>query len=39
MNGELHVDGGLINNVPVDVMRDFAGEGTVIGVTSRRPTS
>ena len=37
MNGELHVDGGLINNVPVDVMRDFAGEGTVIGVDVSPP--
>jgi predicted acylesterase/phospholipase RssA/CRP-like cAMP-binding protein len=37
MNGELHVDGGLINNVPVDVMRDFAGEGAVIGVDVSPP--
>lgn len=37
MAGELHVDGGLINNVPVDVMRDFAGDGTVIGVDVSPP--
>ncbi len=37
MNGELHVDGGLIDNVPVDVMRDFAGEGAVIGVDVSPP--
>jgi predicted acylesterase/phospholipase RssA/CRP-like cAMP-binding protein len=37
MQGELHVDGGLINNVPVDVMRDFAGEGVVIGVDVSPP--
>jgi predicted acylesterase/phospholipase RssA/CRP-like cAMP-binding protein len=32
IDGELHVDGGVINNVPVDVMRDFSGVGIVIGV-------
>lgn len=37
MGGELHVDGGLINNVPVDVMRSFAGEGAVIGVDVSPP--
>jgi NTE family protein/lysophospholipid hydrolase len=37
IDGELHVDGGLINNVPVDVMRDFAGEGVVIGVDVSPP--
>jgi predicted acylesterase/phospholipase RssA/CRP-like cAMP-binding protein len=37
MDGELHVDGGLINNVPVDVMRSFAGEGAVIGVDVSPP--
>lgn len=26
INGELHVDGGLLNNLPVDVMRQFVGE-------------
>jgi NTE family protein len=29
--GEVHVDGGAINNLPVDVMREFGG-GPVIGV-------
>jgi NTE family protein len=29
--GEVHVDGGVINNLPVDVMRDI-GRGLVIGV-------
>ena len=38
MGGELHVDGGLINNVPVDVMRTFSnGEGAVIGVDVSPP--
>ena len=32
IDGELHVDGGLINNTPVDVMRAFSNEGIVIGV-------
>lgn len=35
--GELHVDGGLINNVPVDVMSDFANGGVVIGVDVSPP--
>ncbi len=29
-NGEVHVDGGAMNNLPVDVMREF-GRGPVIG--------
>ena len=37
MDGELHVDGGLINNVPVDVMRDFSNGGIVIGVDVAPP--
>jgi predicted acylesterase/phospholipase RssA/CRP-like cAMP-binding protein len=37
MDGELHVDGGLINNVPVDVMRDFSNGGIVIGVDVSPP--
>lgn len=37
MRGELHVDGGLINNVPVDVMRSFVGDGAVIGVDVSPP--
>lgn len=32
IDGELHVDGGVINTVPVDVMRSFTGVGIVIGV-------
>lgn len=33
INGELHVDGGLLNNLPVDVMRNFIGNsGRVIAV-------
>ncbi|MEQ8762763.1 MAG: cyclic nucleotide-binding and patatin-like phospholipase domain-containing protein [Planctomycetota bacterium] len=30
--GDYLVDGGLLNNVPVDVMRDLVGDGTVIAV-------
>jgi predicted acylesterase/phospholipase RssA/CRP-like cAMP-binding protein len=37
MDGELHVDGGLINNVPVDIMRTFVDEGVVIGVDVSPP--
>ena len=37
MDGELHVDGGVINNVPVDVMRDFSNVGIVIGVDVSPP--
>lgn len=29
-NGQLYVDGGLINNVPVDVMRDLLGKNSLI---------
>jgi NTE family protein/lysophospholipid hydrolase len=36
-DGELHVDGGVINNVPVDVTREFSGIGTVIGVDVSPP--
>ncbi len=36
-DGELHVDGGLLNNVPVDVMRSYLGSGTVIGVDVSPP--
>jgi predicted acylesterase/phospholipase RssA len=31
------VDGGVINNVPVDVMRDSSGVGIVIGVDVSPP--
>ena len=37
IDGELHVDGGLINNVPVDVMKPFANHGKVIGVDVSPP--
>ncbi len=37
MDGELHVDGGLINNVPVDVMKTFSNGGMVIGVDVSPP--
>ncbi len=30
-NGEVHVDGGTMNNLPVDIMREF-GRGPVVGV-------
>jgi predicted acylesterase/phospholipase RssA len=37
IDGELHVDGGLINNVPVDVMKTFSNQGIVIGVDVSPP--
>ena len=37
IDGELHVDGGLINNVPVDVMKRFSNQGIVIGVDVSPP--
>jgi len=37
IDGELHVDAGLINNVPVDVMKTFSNQGTVIGVDVSPP--
>ncbi len=37
IDGELHVDGGLINNVPVDVMLRIANQGPVIGVDVSPP--
>jgi predicted acylesterase/phospholipase RssA/CRP-like cAMP-binding protein len=37
MGGELHVDGGVINNVPVDVMKAFSNQGIVIGVDVSPP--
>lgn len=37
INGELHVDGGLINNVPVDVMKTISNQGIVIGVDVSPP--
>jgi NTE family protein/lysophospholipid hydrolase len=35
--GELHVDGGVINNVPVDLMRSFSNDGIVVGVDVSPP--
>jgi lysophospholipid hydrolase len=35
--GELHVDGGVINNVPVDIMKGFSNEGITIGVDVSPP--
>lgn len=33
LNGELHLDGGLLNNLPVDVMRQFIGtKGKIVAV-------
>jgi NTE family protein/lysophospholipid hydrolase len=37
LEGELHVDGGLMNNVPVDVMKTFCNHGTVVGVDVSPP--
>ena len=37
IDGELHVDGGLINNVPVDVMKTFSNHGIVVGVDVSPP--
>jgi predicted acylesterase/phospholipase RssA len=37
VDGDLHVDGGLINNVPVDVMKTFSNQGVVIGVDVSPP--
>jgi predicted acylesterase/phospholipase RssA/CRP-like cAMP-binding protein len=36
-DGELHVDGGVINNVPVDLMKPFVHDGVVIGVDISPP--
>jgi predicted acylesterase/phospholipase RssA/CRP-like cAMP-binding protein len=35
--GELHVDGGVVNNVPVDLMRSFSNDGFVFGVDVSPP--
>jgi predicted acylesterase/phospholipase RssA/CRP-like cAMP-binding protein len=37
LDGELHVDGGIINNVPVDVMAKTVNLGPVIGVDVSPP--
>jgi NTE family protein/lysophospholipid hydrolase len=36
-DGELHVDGGVINNVPVDIMKSFSNQGITIGVDVSPP--
>jgi NTE family protein/lysophospholipid hydrolase len=36
-DGELHVDGGVINNVPVDVTKAFCNQGLTIGVDVAPP--
>lgn len=42
-NGHLHIDGGVYNNTPADVMRDYIGAGWVLasdlGYTQREPTT
>jgi lysophospholipid hydrolase len=35
--GELHVDGGVINNVPVDLMKTFSNNGIAVGVDVSPP--
>jgi NTE family protein/lysophospholipid hydrolase len=37
IDGELHVDGGVINNVPVDVMKTFSNNGLAVGVDVSPP--
>lgn len=37
-DGDVVVDGGIMNNFPVDIMREFCGNGTVIGVTVAPPS-
>jgi predicted acylesterase/phospholipase RssA/CRP-like cAMP-binding protein len=36
-DGELHVDGGVINNVPVDLMKEFSNSGITFGVDVSPP--
>jgi predicted acylesterase/phospholipase RssA/CRP-like cAMP-binding protein len=36
-DGDLHVDGGVINNVPIDVMVPFSNGGLVVGVDVSPP--
>ena len=36
-HGELLVDGALLNNLPIDIMRQFCGSGTVIAVDVTPP--
>lgn len=35
--GELHIDGGVINNVPVDIMKAFSNQGITVGVDVSPP--
>jgi lysophospholipid hydrolase len=35
--GELHIDGGVINNVPVDLMKVFCNDGITVGVDVSPP--
>ncbi len=35
--GELHIDGGVINNVPVDLMKTFSNNGIAVGVDVSPP--
>lgn len=35
--GELHVDGGVINNVPVDLMKEFSNSGITVGIDVSPP--
>lgn len=37
LDGELHVDGGVMNNVPVDLMKTFCNGGIVVGVDVSPP--
>ena len=36
-DGELHVDGAVINNVPVDIMKRFCNQGITVGVDVSPP--
>jgi predicted acylesterase/phospholipase RssA len=36
-DGELPVDGGVINNVPVDLMKEFSNSGITVGVDVSPP--
>jgi lysophospholipid hydrolase len=35
--GELHIDGGVVNNVPVDLMKVFCNDGITVGVDVSPP--
>jgi len=36
-DGELHIDGGVINNVPVDIMKTFSNQGITVGIDVSPP--